>query len=69
MFESSDPERLTEDPREMAKAAADVVMVAPRTTATGSFMVSFLFFVVLRSCGEWRDFGAFVSAGCAGAQQ
>ena len=47
MFESSDPERLTEDPREMAKAAADVVMVAPRTTATGSFMVSFLCLVVI----------------------
>lgn len=32
-------DRLTEDPRANAKAAAEVVIVAPSTMATGSFIV------------------------------
>jgi hypothetical protein len=32
-------DRLTEDPRVNAKAAAEVVIVAPSTMATGSFIV------------------------------
>lgn len=38
-LEISELDRLTADPRVNAKAAAEVVMVAPSTMATGSFIV------------------------------
>lgn len=38
----SDPDLLAEDPLVNAKAAAEVVIVAPRTMATGSFMLLIL---------------------------
>ena len=42
VFERSFPDRLARDPREIANAAAEVVIVAPRIMAAGSFMTILL---------------------------